>query len=99
MCYKYPEFMEAVLLHVVGLGRAIVIRGERGARTVFPHPCGGGAICYDLASARADAVDRVCERALMEASVYDDSRRTDIERDVERWRRNLGCCQCHLRPL
>ena len=48
---------------------------------------GAADICHALGLLDRGAVDRVCERALVESSVYDDSRRTDIERDVERWRR------------
>ena len=88
MCYKYPELMACVLLHVVGSDdvpggyevNGIPIR-------FFRTYVGAASICYDLALLERDAVDRVCERALMEASVYDDSRRTDIVKDVERWRR------------
>ena len=88
MCYKYPELMACVLLHVVGSDdvpggyevNGIPIR-------FFRTYVGAASICHDLALLERDAVDRVCERALMEASVYDDSRRTDIVKDVERWRR------------
>jgi len=88
MCYKYPELMACVLLHVVGTDKVPSSYEVNGIPIRFFRTyVGAASICYDLALLERDAVDRVCERALLEASVYDDSRRTDIERDVERWRR------------
>ena len=88
MCYKYPELMACVLLHVVGTDKVPSSYEVNGVPVRFFRTYAGAAsICHDLALLERDAVDRVCERALTEASVYQDSRRTDIERDVERWRR------------
>ena len=88
MCYKYPELMEAVLLHIVGPGAAPEAYEVNGVPVRFFRTYVGAAdICHALGLLDRGAVDRVCERALVESSVYDDSRRTDIERDVERWRR------------
>ena len=88
MCYKYPHLMECVLLHVVGTSDVPSSYEVNGVPVRFFRTYAGAAsICYDLALLERDAVDRVCDRASMESSVYSDSRRTDIERDVERWRR------------
>jgi len=88
MCYKYPELMACVLLHVVGSDKVPSSYEVNGVPfRFFRTYVGAASICHDLALLEKDAVDRVCERALMESSVYDDSRRTDVLRDVERWRR------------
>ena len=88
MCYKYPELMACVLLHVVDTDKVPSSYEVNGIPIRFFRTyVGAASICHDLALLERDAVDRVCERALMESSVYGDSRRTDIERDVERWRR------------
>ena len=88
MCYKYPELMEAVLLHIVGPDAVPEAYEVNGVPVRFFRTYVGAAdICHALGLLDRDAVDRVCERALMEASVYDDSRREDVLRDVERWRR------------
>ena len=88
MCYKYPHLMKCVLLHVVGTDKVPSSYEVNGVPVrFFRTDAGAASICYDLALLERGAVDRVCERALLAASVYDDSRRTDIERDVERWRR------------
>ena len=88
MCYKYPELMACVLLHVVGTEDVPSSYEVNGIPIRFFRTyVGAASICYDLALLERDAVDRVCERALTEASIYDDSRRGDVLRDVERWRR------------
>ena len=88
MCYKYPELMEAVLLHIVGPGTVPEAYEVNGVPVRFFRTYVGAAdICYALGLLDRGAVDRVCDRALMEASVYDDSRREDVVSDVERWRR------------
>ena len=88
MCYKYPELMEAVLLHIVGPGTVPEAYEVNGVPVRFFRTYVGAAdICHALGLLDRGAVDRVCERALMESSVYDDSRREDVLRDVERWRR------------
>ena len=88
MCYKYPHLMACVLLHVVGTDTVPSSYEVNGIPIRFFRTYAGAAsICYDLALLERDSVDRVCERALLEASVYDDSRREDVLRDVERWRR------------
>ena len=90
MCYKYVEKMACVLLHVVGTSDVPSSYEVNGIPIRFFRTYAGAAsICYDLALLERDAVDRVCERALLEASVYDDSRREDVLRDVERWRRKI----------
>jgi hypothetical protein len=88
MCYKYPELMACVLLHVVGTSDVPSSYEVNGVPVRFFRTyVGAASICYDLALLERDAVDRVCDRALLEASVYDDSRRGDVVSDVERWRR------------
>ena len=88
MCYKYPELMACVLLHVVDTDKVPSSYEVNGIPIRFFRTyVGAASICHDLALLERDAVDRVCERALLEASVYDDSRREDVLRDVERWRR------------
>ena len=88
MCYKYPHLMACVLLHVVGSDKVPSSYEVNGIPIRFFRTyVGAASLCYDLGLLERDAVDRVCERALTEASVYDDSRREDVLRDVERWRR------------
>ena len=88
MCYKYPELMACVLLHIVGPGTVPEAYEVNGVPVRFFRTYVGAAdICHALGLLDRGAVDSVCERALVESSVYSDSRRTDVERDVERWRR------------
>ena len=88
MCYKYPELMACVLLHVVGTSDVPSSYEVNGVPVRFFRTYVGAAdICHALGLLDRGAVDRVCDRALMEASVYDDSRREDVVSDVERWRR------------
>ena len=87
MCYKYPAVVDAVLLHAVGTETVPEGYAVNGVPIRFFRTYAQAAqICHALGLLDASAVDRVCDRGLAEASRYGDSRRADVERDVERWR-------------